>query len=413
MTYVINPQVLINDVEYRGEAIQGVTLTNGRTTVDEQPRAGFATINLVTKDNSNPNIEIDYKVVVKVDDSDGDDVTLWTGWVSDIQNSIVGFGSAGRLNQQTITAIGSLAKLNRRLVGVDGYAKENDGDRVFDIIKEGAGITWAEYQPDDDTWADVNALLQWQNVDLLIGNIDRPGDFELVAYSGGATGALGLAQQAAQSGLGVLFECPEGRICYSDYTYRTDDVATNGFTTIDTDSILARGLSSVSRLSDLINEIKVTYKNNQTESDESATSIALYGRFASAVSTILENDFDAEQRAEYYIETRAFPRTRLNQITLALHLDQVSDAMRDSMLPMRVSEPISITGLPSSIYPGTFAGFVEGFTWTINRNELFLTLNVSEYALSQLEMNWLQVPPTLEWQDVSATLEWQEARVVA
>jgi hypothetical protein len=413
MTYVINPQVLINDVEYRGEAIQGVTLTNGRTTVDEQPRAGFATIILVTKDNNNPNIEIDYKVVVKVDDSDGDDVTLWTGWVSDIQNSIASFGSAGRLNQQTITAIGSLAKLNRRLVGGDGYPKENDGDRVYEIIKEGAGVTWAEYQPDDDTWADVNALLQWQNVDLLIGNIDRPGDFELVAYSGGATGALGLAQQAAQSGLGVLFECPEGRICYSDYTYRTDDVATNGFTTIDTDAILARGLSSVSRLSDLINEIKVTYKNNQTESDESATSIALYGRFASAVSTILENDFDAEQRAEYYIETRAFPRTRLNQITLALHLDQVSDAMRDSMLPMRVSEPISITGLPSSIYAGTFAGFVEGFTWTINRNELFLTLNVSEYALSQLEMNWLQVPPTLAWEDVSATLEWQEARVVA
>jgi hypothetical protein len=413
MTYVINPQVLINDVEYRGEAIEGITLSNGRTTVDEQPRAGFATITLVTPDNTNPNIEIDYKVVVKVDDSGGDDVTLWTGWVSDIQNSIVGFGSAGRLNQQTITAIGSLAKLNRRLVGADGYAKENDGDRVFDIIKDGAGITWAEYQPDDDTWADVDPLLTWQNSDLLIGNIDRPGDFELVAYSGGATGALGLAQQAAQSGLGVLFECPEGRICYSDYTYRTDDVAANGFTSIDTDSILARGLSSVSRLSDLINEIKVTYKNNQTETDENATSIALYGRFASAVSTILENDFDAEQRVEYYLETRAFPRTRLNQITLALHLDQVSDAMRDSMLPMRVSEPVSITGLPNSIYTGTFAGFVEGFTWTINRNELFLTLNVSEYALSQLEMNWLQVPPTLEWQDVSATLEWQEARVVA
>jgi hypothetical protein len=413
MTYTINPQVLINDVEYRGEAIQGVTLTNGRTTVDEQPRAGFATINLVTKDNNNPNIEIDYKVVVKVDDSDGDDVTLWTGWVSDIQNSIVGFGSAGRLNQQTITAIGSLAKLNRRLVGADGYPKENDGDRVFEIIKEGAGFTWGEYQPASDTWADVDALLQWQNVDLLIGDIDQPGDFELIAYSGGATGALGLAQQAAQSGLGVLYESPDGKISYSDYTYRTDEVATNGFTTIDTDAILARGLSSVSRLSDLINEIKVTYKNNQTESDENATSIALYGRFASAVSTILENDFDAEQRVEYYLETRAFPRTRLNQITLALHLDQVSDAMRDSMLPMRVSEPVNITGLPSSIFFGNFAGFVEGFTWTINRNELFLTLNVSEYALSQLEVNWLQVPATLAWDDVSATLEWQEARVVA
>ena len=413
MTYTINPQVLINDVEYKDKAIQGITLTNGRITVDEQPRAGFATITLVTPDNTNPNIEVDYKVVVKVDDSDANAVTLWTGWVSDIQTSIFNFGSEGRLNQQTITAIGSLAKLNRRLVGGSGYSKENDGDRVYDIIKEGAGVTWEEYQPDTNTWADVNASLEWQNVDLLVGNIDRPGDFELVAYSSGAANALNLAQQAAQSGLGVLYESPDGKISYSDYTYRTDEVAANGFTTIDTDAVLAKGLSSVSRLSDLINEITVTYKNDQTEADENATSIALYGRFASAVNTILEHDFDAEQRVEYYLETRAFPRTRLNQITLALHLDQVSDAMRNSMLPMRVSEPVQIVGLPTSIFDGTFAGFVEGFTWTINRNELFLTLNVSEYALSQLEMNWLQVPPALTWADVSATLEWQEARVVA
>ena len=413
MTYTINPQVLINDVEYKDKAIQGITLTNGRITVDEQPRAGFATITLVTPDNTNPNIGVDYKVVVKVDDSDANAVTLWTGWVSDIQTSIFNFGSEGRLNQQTITAIGSLAKLNRRLVGGSGYSKENDGDRVYDIIKEGAGVTWEEYQPDTNTWADVNASLEWQNVDLLVGNIDRPGDFELVAYSSGAANALNLAQQAAQSGLGVLYESPDGKIGYSDYTYRTDEVAANGFTTIDTDAVLAKGLSSVSRLSDLINEITVTYKNDQTEADENATSIALYGRFASAVNTILEHDFDAEQRVEYYLETRAFPRTRLNQITLALHLDQVSDAMRNSMLPMRVSEPVQIVGLPTSIFDGTFAGFVEGFTWTINRNELFLTLNVSEYALSQLEMNWLQVPPALTWADVSATLEWQEARVVA
>jgi hypothetical protein len=169
----------------------------------------------------------------------------------------------------------------------------------------------------------------------------------------------------------------------------------------------------VSRLSDLINEVEVVYKNNQTELDDNATSIALYGRYAAKVNTLLELQADAEQRVEYYLETRSFPRQTLNSIRLALHLDQVSNTMRDSMLPIEISKAISITGLPSSIYPGTFAGFVEGFTWTINRNELFLTLNVSEYALSQLEMNWLQVPPTLEWQDVSATLEWQEARVVA
>jgi hypothetical protein len=413
MPYTIDPKVTINGVEYKDKTINGVTLTNGRTSVDEQPRAGYATINLVTADNDFPNIEIDQKVVVKVDDSSGNEVTLWTGWVSDIESSLGAFGSNGRLNSQRITAIGSLSKLNRRLVGFDGYPKENDGDRIFDIIKEGAGVTWAEYKPATDTWADVNSLLQWQNVDILVGNIDQPGDFELVAYSGGETGALSLAQAAAASGLGVLYESPDGKINYADYSSRTDEVAANGFSPIDTDAILARGLSSLSRLNDLANEVEVVYKNNQSEIDESPTSIALYGRYAAKINTLLELQADAEQRVEYYLETRAFPRRTLNSINLALHLDQVSNTMRDSMLPMRVSKPISIAGLPPSIYPQTFSGFVEGYTWTINRNELFLTLNISEYALSQLQMNWSQVPPALTWAGVSATLEWQEARVVA
>lgn len=413
MPYVIDPKVVINGVEYKDKTINGVSLTNGRTKVDEQPRAGYANIVLVTPNNTYPSIEIDQKVEIKVDDSSGTEVILWTGWISDIANKLKSFGSEGWLNEQQLTAVGSLAKLNRRLVGASGFAKEFDGDRIYNIIKEGAGITWAEYTPATDTWADVNSLLQWQNVDLLIGDIDRPGDFELVVYSGGATNAFNLAQQAAASGLGVLYECHCGRINYDDYSSRTDDVAANGFTEIETDSILINGLSSISRLSDLINEIEISYKNNQTEIGSNTNSIASYGTFAAKLSTLLEHDYDAAQRVNYYLETRAFPRITLNQITLALHLNEVSDSMRNSMLPMRVSKPISITGLPASIFPDVFSGFVEGYTWTINRNELFLTLNLSEYALSQLQMNWLQVPSSLTWADVSATLEWQEARVVA
>jgi hypothetical protein len=178
-----------------------------------------------------------------------------------------------------------------------------------------------------------------------------------------------------------LYESNDGKINYADYSSRTDEVAASGFSPIDTDAILASGLSSISRLSDLANEVEVVYKNGQTEIDDEPTSIALYGRYAAKINTLLELQADAEQRVEYYLETRAFPRRTLNSINLALHLDQVSNTMRDSMLPMRVSKPISIAGLPTSIYPQTFSGFVEGFTWTINRNELFLTLNISQNML--------------------------------
>jgi hypothetical protein len=413
MTYTINPKVFINDVEYSGETINGVTLTNGRDTVDEQPRAGYATITLLTPDNTYPNIEIDYRVVVKVDDSAGTPVTLWTGWVSDIETSLAAFGETGWLNQQRITAIGTLSKLNRRLVGAAGYDQEFDGDRIADILFETAGTQWADYNPPTETWAQVNPLTTWQNVDILIGDIDRPGDFELIPYTGGENNGFSLAQAAANSGLGILYESPEGRISYDDFTSRNDDIALNGYTEIESSAVLAAGLSSVSRLSDLANKVEVTYDGGLTETDQDPVSIALYGLFAAKVDTLLANQFDALQRVEYYLATRSFPRTSLNQITLALHLDQVSNLMRDSMLPMRVSKPVRVAGLPNSLVGGTFLGFVEGFTWTINRNELFLTLNVSDYALSQLAMNWLQVPPTVEWQDVNAALEWQEARVIA
>jgi hypothetical protein len=413
MPYTINPKVTINGVEYKDKTINGVTLTNGRDTVDEQPRAGYATLNLVTPDNTYPNIEIDQKIVVQVDNFAGNPVTLWTGWVADVETTIASYGETGFLNEQRITGIGSLSKLNRRLVGSAGYPQEFDGDRIYDILIETAGITWGTYSPPTDTWADVDPLLQWQNVDILIGNIDQPGDFELIAYTGGESSGLNLTQQAAISGLGVLFEAPDGTINYSSASSRTDDVFINGFTDIDTSAILAAGLSSVSRLSDLANDVEITYGSNAIERDQDNTSIALYGLYAAKINTFLANQPDAEQRVEYYLETRAFPRRQLNSINLALHLDQVSNTMLDSMLPMRINKPIRIAGLPTSVYPDNFIGFVESYTWTINRNELFLTLNISEYALSQLQMNWSQVPPTLEWQDVSATLEWQEARVVA
>lgn len=413
MPYVIDPRVLINGVEYKDKALIGATVSAGRSNVDEQPRPGFANIVLVTPDNTYPSIEIDQEVVVKIDTPAGVSTTVWRGWVSDIETRISTYGQTGWLNEQRITAVGTLAKLNRRRVGAAGYPKEFDGDRIYDIIYEAAGITWANWTPSNQQWQQVNANLTWQEVDINIGNIDQPGDFELASYGSGASTAITLAQQAAISGLGILYESADGAISYDDYTSRTDEVSANGFTAIEAAAILAPGLTSVTRLSDLINSIEVQYKNSQVTSASDADSIALYGTYQSKVTTQLENLADAEQRRTYYLDTRAYPRKTLNQITLALHLDTVSDALRTELIPLTISKPISIDSLPTSVYSNEFFGFVEGYTWTIGRKELFLTLLVSEYGLSQLEMNWLQVPPTLEWQDVSATIEWQEARVVA
>jgi hypothetical protein len=410
MTYEINPTVTIGDVDYTSEVLNGLTASAGRVNVDEQPRAGYCTISILNFDNQLAAIEIDQKIVIKVDDSNGNPITIWSGWVSDVVKEVQASGDIGLATTTRVTGIGSLAKLNRRRVGGGGYPKEFDGDRIYDIIFETAGITWADVAPTLE-WQDVDPLLSWASYDILIGQIDTGGDFELKAYSDGVANGLTLAQKMAASGLGILFEDESGRINYSVFTRRLDDVAANGFTNLDLDSILSIGLTSVSRLSDLVNNVEIIYKNGQSETATDPNSIALYGDFEIRVDTELENALDAEQRAEYYLSTRAFPRTSLAQINLLLGTG-ISDTLRDDLLGLTINKPIAISGLPANIYNEPFSGFVEGYTYTISRNELFLTLNVSDYALSQLQMNWLQVPSTETWNTITPTLQWENARSV-
>ncbi len=56
--YTPNPAVLIDGVSYIGDTLNGVSITTGRTSVDEQPRAGYCTITLITFDNDIPVAEI-------------------------------------------------------------------------------------------------------------------------------------------------------------------------------------------------------------------------------------------------------------------------------------------------------------------------------------------------------------------
>jgi hypothetical protein len=410
MTYVINPQVSIASLDYTAETINGVTITQGRTTVDEQPRAGYCTVNIIDFDNDVANIEIDEQIVIKVDDSNGNEVTLFTGFVADVQKQVDARGTVGTQTSTRVTGIGSLAKLNRRRVGASGYPKELDGERIAEILKETAGITWADIDPALQ-WQNVNPLQDWATFDILIGDIDQ-GDFELFAYAAQVANGLALAQLMAQSGVGILYEGKDGKINYDEFSARAAKVAADGFLNLDLDAMLAVGLTSISRLSDLINNVEIIYKNGQSETGVDSSSLALYGEFDLTLQTQLENGADAEQRVDYYLETRAFPRTSLSQLNLTLGTN-IDNTLRNDLLDIRVSTPIAISGLPANIYPVGFTGFVEGYTWTIARNELFLSLNVSDFALSQLQMNWLQVPATLVWQDVDPALQYENARSVS
>jgi hypothetical protein len=409
--YTPNPSVLVGGVTYTGDTLNGVSITTGRTSVDEQPRAGYCSITLVTFDDNVPAIEIDQTVQVEIENTIGNPVVIFAGLVSDVERTIQSYGSVGFTTTTRITGIGYLAKLNRLLVGSAGYAKEFDGTRVYNILHEVLAEQWQQV-PAGLIWSDVDPAATWDTYDPYLGEVDTPGQYELTAYSDGETNAYNLAGLAANSARGIIYEGRDGRINYDDVSHRATEVVNNGYTVIPSNVILASNLSSVERLSDLANDVTVIYKNGQTETDTDTDSLDQYGQLAVFITTQLEKDLDAQAIVNYYLTTRSTPRQSLSSITIPLQLDSMSNTLRDDLIQVFNGMPLEINP-PDSIYEGNFRGFVESINWTINQYEVFLTLYLTEYALSVLAENWSQVSPLEAWNTVSGTLDWANAQVVA
>jgi hypothetical protein len=266
------------------------------------------------------------------------------------------------------------------------------------------------YEPAAFSGAYVVAGTQtWATLDPSLTTFDA-GSYDILAYSAGATNAYQLASTVANSAAGVIYETNDGKIGYKDAESRTDETV---FLELPANVIMANGIRTKEALADIANDVTVVYGANLSTQDEDTTSIGIYGRLAAKVSTVLNALDDADALLEYYLNTKAFPRRSLDQLTLGLHLDTMENTLRDDLLDVSVGTGIGTSALPFSIYPDRFTGFVEGWTWSITRKEMYLILNVSEYLTSVLAENWSQVNASEAWNTISATLEWQEARQVA
>ena len=51
-------------------------------------------------------------------------------------------------------------------------------------------------------------------------------------------------------------------------------------------------------------------------------------------------------------------------------------------------------------------GFVEGWTWTLGRRNLELTMSVSNSIYSTLDVQWEDYNPLTQWQNLDNTTMW-------
>jgi len=413
---VFNPvwKVTIGGVEYQTAILSNLTITSGRTNIYEQAQAGYTNIELINLDQSNVIIGINDSLTIELQDSTATFVPIFGGSVVEVGISVAELGNIDYAQRVKIIALGALSRLPKALT--NGVLNQDfDGDQIYTILSQ---LLFAQWQavPAALTWATYDPTTQWQDAENTgLGEIDRPGNYELAARSSNRTDIYSLVVDLANSGVGYIYENAQGQISYADSTHRTNYLAANGYVNLSANEAQGSGLSIQQRTGDVRNTITLKYGANSTSevSATDTTSVGLYGQLAQIFTTTVKHSADAQDQADFYLALRAFPQYNFNQISYQLTNPEIDDGDRDSLINVFMGMPVAIANLPLNMSAGTYLGFVEGWTFQAAYNEIGVTLNLSPLAFSLQAMRWNDVSIVETWNSVSPTLDWEHAIQVA
>jgi hypothetical protein len=413
---IFNPvwRVTIGGVQYQTAVLANLTITSGRTNIYEQAQAGYINLELINLDQSNVAIEINNSLTIELQDSTATFVPIFGGSVVEVSIAVAEVGSVDYAQRIKIIALGALARLPKALT--DGVLPHDfDGDQIYTILQQVLFASWQQV-PQALTWATYDPTTQWQDAENTgLGEIDRPGNYELAQRSSSRTDVYSLVAALASSGLGYIYEDANGQIGYADSTHRTNYLAANGYVDLTANHALAPGLSIQSRAGDVRNNITIKYgqnSNSETDASDSA-SIGLFGQLSQIFTTTLRHLHDAQDQAAFYLALRSYPQFNFNNITFELTNPELDDADRDDLINVFMGMPVNIANLPLNMVSGDFLGFVEGWTFKAAYNQISVSLILSPIAFSLQAMRWNDVPITETWNTINPTLDWINATIVA
>ena len=407
-------KLTVAGVDYTDISISDIAHQAGRDDIYTQPNPSYLQVQLVALSGQTLPFDINDSLSLQVKDSTGSYVNLFGGDITDITVEVERAGNVATIVSYTLLAMGSLVKLAKEIYN-DTLAQDEDGDQIYALLSSVLLGSWSEV-PAASTWATYSATETWENaVDLGLGEIDQPGLYIMENRGANPDTVYNIASQIANSAFGYLYEDNNGDIGYADADHRQTYLAANGYVDLDANHALGTGLATTTRSADIRNDIYINYGNNygSQEVASSATSIATYGYKAETINSLIHDATNAQEVADRYIAQRAFPLPRFDSITFPITNPEIDDADRDDLLGVFMGMPINIQNLPTQISSGEFEGYVEGWRWSTRFNELFLTLNVSPVAFSQVAMRWNTVPATEAWNTIDNTLTWEYATIVA
>jgi hypothetical protein len=403
-----NATVKINGTAVTNYTLEGVQISMGRDDVQQQSSAGFATIDFL--DLPYTDVEIFDTITVTLDNYTGVDTTIFTGLVTDVSVSVLDAGTTNTFITQ-ISASGGLSELAAKEANLVGYAEQKDGDRIVSVVTDTFGLKWNEL-PATQIWTDYTTETWDSLLGVDISAIDTPGTYDLFSSLGTPEplNALNYVQIVADSGSGYIYETTSGGIGYQDQDARADYVSANGFVDISKNFILADGINVTTSRNDIINDVIVIYGTAEDAVQvEELDSISQYGRVTQSIQTFLKNSSDADTLADRLVLLNAYPQPVIQGIQIQIDAPTMTSSLLNSLVGVFFGMPVSVTDFPALLYPNQFFGYVEGWSWDIDRFTARLTLNVSDFTFSAVPVAWQDVFAGEIWSTIDPGLQWQDA----
>ena len=406
-------RIKIQGVEYTNLTLSNLTISSGRTNIYQQPVAGYCRLQLINTNVSAIVFDINDGVTIEVKNDAGNYVILFGGNITDMNVNVSSAGGIGISQTISITALGALARLPKS-VFIGNIQQATDGEQIAAVLENILFANWNTV-PAAETWSAYDATTQWQNAENNgYGEIDV-GDYTLDGQNAVDADVYSIVAALANSGLGYLYESPNGLINYADSTHRSQYFAANGYVDLDAKHALAGNITTKKRSGDVRNSITLQYtaSGNSEVTDSDLDSIAIYGELAQTIRTTLKNQADATSQAAFYLTLRAYPQAVFDSVTFALGNPEIDEIDRTSLLGIFMGMPINLQNLPANMSNGEFQGFVEGWTFQATVSDIKLTMTVSPLAFSLQAFRWNSVPVTERWNTLSPTLIWEQATIVA
>lgn len=407
-------KLTVAGVDYENITIADIAHQAGREDIYTQPNPSYLQIEVVALSGQTLPFNINDGMTLQVKDSTNTYKTLFGGNITDISVQVRNAGSTAIVVSYVILAMGAIVKLAKEIYN-DTLNQDFDGDQIYTLLSYSLTNAWNEVSA-AQTWAAYEATTTWANAENVgLGEIDRPGLYEMENRGSNPDTVYNIASNVANSAFGYLYEDSEGNIGYADADHRQTYLAANGYTEISANTAVGVGLKTTTKAADIRNDIYINYGNNfgsQATATDS-TSIATYGYKSETINSLIHDSDNAQEVADRYIELRAYPYPVFDSITFPITNPELDDADRDALLSIFVGKPIHIIDLPSQISNGAFEGYVEGWRWSTSFNQLLLTINLSPVSFSQVAMRWNTLPITETWQTIDQNLTWEYATIVA